>query len=70
MTGDLQRYERLKLFILNLGHTYLAEIWARDGKPPELTVREAMSDEATCAALDSLYEEEVLPAFRFGRNGG
>ena len=29
VTGDLKPYERLKLFILNLGHTYLAEIWAR-----------------------------------------
>ena len=25
VTDDLKRYERLKLFILNLGHTYLAE---------------------------------------------
>ncbi len=29
VTNDLKRYERLKLFILNLGHTYLAEIWRR-----------------------------------------
>ena len=27
VTKDLKRYERLKLFILNLGHTFLAEIW-------------------------------------------
>ena len=33
LTGDLKPYERLKLFILNLGHTYLAEIWARGGAP-------------------------------------
>ena len=32
VTGDLKPYERLKLFILNLGHTYLAEIWARGGR--------------------------------------
>ena len=62
VTNDLRRYERLKLFILNLGHSYLAEIWARRGKAPDLTVREAMSDEATHAELDNLYEQEVLPA--------
>ncbi len=63
VTDDLRRYERLKLFILNLGHSYLVELWARGGMPAELTVREAMSDEATYAALDILYEAEVLPAF-------
>ena len=63
MTGDLKPYERLKLFILNLGHTYLAEIWARDGGAPTLTVREAMADKATRAELDQLFDEEVLPVF-------
>ncbi len=29
VTDDLKRYERLKLFILNLGHTYLAELLER-----------------------------------------
>jgi tagaturonate reductase len=36
VTRDLKPYERLKLFILNLGHTYLAEIWARGGLAPTL----------------------------------
>jgi len=63
VTGDLKPYERLKLFILNLGHTYLAEIWARSGGAPALTVREAMADEAIRAALDDLYDNEVLPVF-------
>lgn len=63
VTGDLKPYERLKLFILNLGHTYLAEIWARRGGPADLTVREAMADTATRAELDALYEQEVLPVF-------
>ncbi len=44
VTNDLKRYERLKLFILNLGHTYLAEIWRRRGGAPAMTVREAMAD--------------------------
>jgi tagaturonate reductase len=60
---DLKPYERLKLFILNLGHTYLAEIWAKGSEPPGLTVREAIGDTATRAKLDALYEEEVLPVF-------
>jgi tagaturonate reductase len=63
VTGDLKPYERLKLFILNLGHTYLAEIWAREGGAPTLAVREAMADQATRAKLDRLIDEEVLPAF-------
>jgi tagaturonate reductase len=63
LTGDLKPYERLKLFILNLGHTYLAEIWARAGGAPTLTVREAMADKPSRAELDQLFDEEVLPVF-------
>ena len=63
VTGDLKPYERLKLFILNLGHTYLAEIWAAGGGAPDLTVREAVADTNMRAKLDALYAEEVLPVF-------
>jgi tagaturonate reductase len=63
VTGDLKPYERLKLFILNLGHTYLAELWARGGDAQTLTVREAMANPATRAEFDDLYSEEVLPVF-------
>jgi tagaturonate reductase len=63
VTGDLKPYERLKLFILNLGHTYLAEMWARGGAEPTLTVREAMADDAIRTELDHLFDEEVLPVF-------
>jgi tagaturonate reductase len=63
VASDLKPYERLKLFILNLGHTYLAEIWARRGGPAALTVREAVADEPFRAELDALYQEEVLPVF-------
>ena len=60
---DLKPYERLKLFILNLGHTYLAELWGRQGGAPGLTVREAIADKAMRGRLDALYETEVLPVF-------
>ena len=60
---DLKPYERLKLFVLNLGHTYLAEIWAEEGGAPGLTVREAMADPTMRTKLDALYAEEVLPVF-------
>jgi tagaturonate reductase len=63
VAADLKPYERLKLFILNLGHTYLAELWKREGGAPGLTVREAVADKATRAKLDALYAEEVLPVF-------
>src|ERR1700729_1873232 len=57
VAGDLKPYERLKLFILNLGHTYLAELWARDGGAPGLTVREAVADTTMRTKLDALYAE-------------
>jgi tagaturonate reductase len=63
VTADLKPYERLKLFILNLGHTYLAEIWAGRGSATGLTVREAVADTTIRAKLDALYAEEVLPVF-------
>ena len=63
VAADLKPYERLKLFILNLGHTYLAELWAKEGGAPTLTVREAMADTTMRAKLDALYAEEVLPVF-------
>ena len=63
VAADLKPYERLKLFVLNLGHTYLAELWAKEGGAPTLTVREAVADTTMRTKLDALYEEEVLPVF-------
>lgn len=62
-TDDLARHERLKLFILNLGHTVLAGRWLADGRPPAETVREALADPAMLALLDRVYDDEVLPVF-------
>ncbi len=63
LTDDLQRFERLKLFILNLGHTWLAEGWAARGGDKTMTVRVLLSDPAILADLDDLYDREVLPVF-------
>lgn len=67
---DLAPYERLKLFILNLGHTVLAEGWLAAGRPTGATVRAAVADPATRAALEAVYHGEVLPAFAAAGMGG
>ncbi|MDR7379618.1 tagaturonate reductase [Rhodoferax ferrireducens] len=63
LTDDLDHHERLKLFLLNAGHTYLAERWLVDGRAADETVQQAMNDAALRAALESLWAEEVLPVF-------
>ena len=63
VTNDLRPYLRLKLFILNLGHTYLAELCSTKGMADSMVVREAMADPILRPALDSLYDEEILPVF-------
>jgi tagaturonate reductase len=63
VTDDLNRYARLKLFILNLGHTYLAELWSRRGGATDETVRAALAEPATLAELNDLFDREVLPVF-------
>lgn len=63
IVDDLQRYERLKLHILNLGHSWLAEEWAQAGGDPAVTVLSMMQDEASAARLARLYADEVVPGF-------
>lgn len=63
VTASLREYEQRKLFLLNLGHTYLAQLWLDSGSPASMTVREAMQDGAMPAALDALWKNEVLPVF-------
>lgn len=63
VTASLREYEQRKLFLLNLGHTYLAQLWMDRGSPASMTVREAMQDGAMLAALDALWKNEVLPVF-------
>ncbi|MCD2172533.1 mannitol dehydrogenase family protein [Rhizobium sp. C4] len=61
VTSDLQRFETLKLHILNLGHTYLADRWRSGGRPATETVREILSDAAIRTDLEAVWREEVLP---------
>jgi tagaturonate reductase len=63
VTDRLEPYERRKLFMLNLGHSFLAERWLRDERPRDETVLQAMADQLLRAELESLWEEEVLPVF-------
>lgn len=63
LTNSLREYEQRKLFLLNLGHTYLAQLWMERGSPAGMTVREAMDDGAMRAGLEALWQEEVLPVF-------
>ncbi|TCP86008.1 tagaturonate reductase [Sphingomonas sp. PP-CE-1A-559] len=66
VTDDLPRFERLKLHILNLGHSWLAERWYRAGMVAAATVRQAMADADTLADLRRLYTDEVVPGFATG----
>lgn len=63
VTDKLEPYERLKLFLLNLGHSYLADQWMLSARPSDETVLQAMSDTALSTELEAVWEEEVLPVF-------
>jgi tagaturonate reductase len=61
LVDDLSVPARLKLFVLNLGHTVLAERWLADRRPREETVREIVADPAMRTFLDKIYDDEILP---------
>ncbi len=63
VTDDLEPYARLKLHILNLGHTILAEIWLRDRRPADETVGMILKDPAIKGRLDMVYRDEIVPGF-------
>jgi len=63
VTDDLAHYERLKLLMLNLGHTMLAEIWRTRAGLPDMTVLDAMRDPAYREPLEATWRDEVLPVF-------
>lgn len=59
---DLDEIERLKLHILNLGHTVLADLWRAEGANPDRLVRQMMTGPSR-DTLDHIYATEVLPGF-------
>lgn len=63
LVDDLSPFEKLKLHILNLGHTVLADLWLKTGRPPDETVKAMLKDPDILAALIDIYETEVIPGF-------
>ncbi|MGO4623349.1 mannitol dehydrogenase family protein [Ensifer sp. 2TAB8] len=63
LVDDLTPYEKLKLHILNLGHTVLADLWLSQGRDANETVREILADAGVAALLERIYRSEVIPAF-------
>lgn len=63
LVNDLAPYEKLKLHILNLGHTVLADIWLRERRDPGETVRQILADGKIARRLENIYAQEVVPAF-------
>ena len=63
LTDDLRSYERLKLFFLNLGHTWLADQWLKDGRASSETVLDAMNDVRLREGIEAVWQEEVLAVF-------
>ena len=62
-TDDLEPYLRLKLHILNLGHSYIADIWRREARPASETVREIVAEPGIRGRLLSLFQDEILAGF-------
>ncbi len=63
LVDDLSPYEKLKLHILNLGHTVLADMWLKTGRPQDETVKAILRDPEVLATLVNIYETEVIPGF-------
>lgn len=59
---ELEPFEKRKLHILNLAHTWLVQCWRDQGKEGEIQfVREAMQHPSLRDSLETLLDEEVLP---------
>ncbi|WP_417818540.1 mannitol dehydrogenase family protein [Tritonibacter scottomollicae] len=60
---DLGVIERRKLFVLNLGHSWMVAEWLARGRRDAEHVREVMADPDWAARLRAVFAEEVLPGF-------
>lgn len=63
IVADLEPVERLKLHILNLGHTFLAQEWRDKRMSDKITVGAMLADAETRRSLTDLYRQEVVPGF-------
>ena len=64
LTDDLARFERRKLFLLNLAHTLLAQQWMAQPQPAaDMTVLQAMQAPPFRGVVDAAWADEVLPVF-------
>jgi tagaturonate reductase len=61
---DLEPYARLKLHILNLGHTVLCEGWMARGAPADEMVKQIIDGTDDAKRLMEIYWNEVLPGFQ------
>lgn len=66
---SLDRPSALKLYLLNLAHTVMADDWLTAGAPEGRLVREVLADPAGRAALQALYRDEILPGFAAAGHG-
>jgi len=63
VTDALAPFEQRKLWLLNLGHTMLAERWQRLGGAADMTVVQAMHTPTLRVPLEAVWADEVLPVF-------
>jgi tagaturonate reductase len=64
LRDDLEIEERLKIHILNLSHTVLAEEWLRQDRDPGATVLEYISRPPLRSLVEDILLGEVLPTFQ------
>jgi len=60
---SLAEIEALKLFVLNLGHTFLADRWLRAQGADDVLVRNLIQDPIELKSLENVLNNEVRPAF-------
>lgn len=63
LTDALAAFEQRKLWLLNLGHTVLAQRWQLLGSAADMTVLQAMHTPALRTPLEAVWADEVLPVF-------
>ncbi len=65
VVDDLYPFELLKLGILNLSHTFLVDLWLKNGKPDRLKlVIEIIKDHEYLELLNQVLNNEVIPTIK------